>query len=600
MAKPFEVGLALSGTISAGAYTAGVIDFLIQALDEWHRHKEAQEKKGIAASEDTECLRHDVELKVLTGASGGGMTAALAALALHEKHQPITSLPGNLPDADTIRANRLYDTWVKQVDAIHLLDTRDFEEDDDNSLVHSLLDSTVLDEISEQIHQKRPLKQRAYVADPFDLYLTHTNLRGVPYDVKFKGNKDQFGLRLSMHTDNTHFTVGETAPARRNGSRHLDLERSEEANWEQARRAALGTGAWPIGLRSRLLTRHQDDYLRKWPIPRDSNASDVCVRPRKIKPSWPNGPSNPEAYEYLVADGGVMNNDPVELARRCLSGSAGIRNERAPEKVRRAVIMVDPLSGSDPMTDEEAREFVGYDIVDVFLRLFSSLLNQARFKPEELMLAFDKTGYSRFLVAPRREIRRDDQPGDDQDTRLRAKHPLATASLRGFGGFLSERFRYHDFQLGRRNCQKFLRDWFALPLKAAKHNLVFEDVRPVLDDHAYIRKEDEKTVVPLIPLYGSAKDEEFPLIPVTEEGVTSHTVDRYFSLTRDERSQIEKHFKKRLKELGPRLINRRTPKGLRRVAKIALWFYRDHIAEKAMEKMDIQLASWKKGARHVM
>jgi len=93
MAKPFEIGLTLSGTISAGAYTASVIDFLIQALDEWHRHKEAQEKKGIAASEDTECLRHDVELEVVTGASGGGMTVALAALALHEKHQPITSLP---------------------------------------------------------------------------------------------------------------------------------------------------------------------------------------------------------------------------------------------------------------------------------------------------------------------------------------------------------------------------------------------------------------------------------------------------------------------------------------------------------------------------
>ena len=600
MAQPFKIGLALSGTISAGAYTAGVIDFLIQALDEWHRHKEAQEKQGVAASEDTECLRHDVELKVLTGASGGGMTAALAALALHERHQPITSLPGSLPDADTIKANRLYDTWVKQIDAIHLLGIRDFEEDDDNSLVRSLLDSTVLDEISEQIHQERPLKQRAYVADPFNLYLTHTNLRGVPYDVKFKGNEDQFGLRLSMHADNVHFTVGETAPARRNGSRHLDLERSEEANWEQARRAALGTGAWPIGLRSRLLTRHQDDYLRKWPIPQDPDVSNVCVSPEMIKPSWPNGSSNPEAYEYLVADGGVMNNDPIELARRSLSGSSGSRNERAPERVRRAVIMVDPLSGGDPMTDEEAGEFGGYDVVDVFLRLFSSLLNQAQFKPEELMLAFDETGYSRFLVAPSREISRDDQPGDDQDTRLRAKHPLATASLRSFGGFLSERFRYHDFQLGRRNCQKFLRDWFALPLEAAKQNPVFEDVRPVLDDHAHRRGEDEEKVVPLIPLYRSAKVEQFPLIPVTEEGVTSRTIDRYFSLTRDERSRIEKHFKKRLKKLGPRLINRRTPKGLRWIAKTSLWFYRNNVAEKAMEKMDSQLAFWKEGAKHVM
>ena len=33
----FQIGLALAGAISAGAYTAGVLDFLFQALDEWER-----------------------------------------------------------------------------------------------------------------------------------------------------------------------------------------------------------------------------------------------------------------------------------------------------------------------------------------------------------------------------------------------------------------------------------------------------------------------------------------------------------------------------------------------------------------------------------
>jgi hypothetical protein len=33
--REFQIALALSGAISAGAYTAGVFDFLIQALDEW-------------------------------------------------------------------------------------------------------------------------------------------------------------------------------------------------------------------------------------------------------------------------------------------------------------------------------------------------------------------------------------------------------------------------------------------------------------------------------------------------------------------------------------------------------------------------------------
>ena len=36
---PFEIGLVMAGAISAGTYTAGVIDFLIEALDEWESAK---------------------------------------------------------------------------------------------------------------------------------------------------------------------------------------------------------------------------------------------------------------------------------------------------------------------------------------------------------------------------------------------------------------------------------------------------------------------------------------------------------------------------------------------------------------------------------
>ena len=35
----FGIGLALAGAISAGAYTAGVIDFLMQALQAWEEER---------------------------------------------------------------------------------------------------------------------------------------------------------------------------------------------------------------------------------------------------------------------------------------------------------------------------------------------------------------------------------------------------------------------------------------------------------------------------------------------------------------------------------------------------------------------------------
>ena len=37
--KSFELGLVMAGAISAGAYTAGVVDFLLQALEEWEKEK---------------------------------------------------------------------------------------------------------------------------------------------------------------------------------------------------------------------------------------------------------------------------------------------------------------------------------------------------------------------------------------------------------------------------------------------------------------------------------------------------------------------------------------------------------------------------------
>ena len=42
------------------------------------------------------------------------------------------------------------------------------------------------------------------------------------------------------------------------------------------------------------------------------------------------------------------------------------------------------------------------------------------------------------------------------------RYAIATGVLGGFGGFLDESFRAHDYQLGRRNCQKFLRDIFSV------------------------------------------------------------------------------------------------------------------------------------------
>src|SRR4051794_41619628 len=97
----FEIGLVMAGAVSAGAYTAGVVDFLIQALDQWHEGKRGN---------DPRCPRHDVSLKVMAGASAGGMSAAVAAAQLRGHHTPA---PDPRPPGPS--TNKTYDSWVRRI-----------------------------------------------------------------------------------------------------------------------------------------------------------------------------------------------------------------------------------------------------------------------------------------------------------------------------------------------------------------------------------------------------------------------------------------------------------------------------------------------------
>lgn len=46
---PFKIGLCMAGAVSAGTYTAGAIDYLIEALDEWQRRKESNDPSILGA-----------------------------------------------------------------------------------------------------------------------------------------------------------------------------------------------------------------------------------------------------------------------------------------------------------------------------------------------------------------------------------------------------------------------------------------------------------------------------------------------------------------------------------------------------------------------
>ena len=95
----FEIGLVLAGAVSAGAYTAGVMDFLFEALDEWYRLR----------AKDADLPQHNVVLRVISGASAGGINGAIAAAACRYAFPPIT-----LDNADKQGPeNPFFNTWVE-------------------------------------------------------------------------------------------------------------------------------------------------------------------------------------------------------------------------------------------------------------------------------------------------------------------------------------------------------------------------------------------------------------------------------------------------------------------------------------------------------
>jgi hypothetical protein len=512
---PFEIGLVMAGAISAGAYTAGVIDFLVQALDEWEKERSLA-RDHPDDPKARECPPDKVKIKVMAGASAGGMTATLAAGLLGMDYEAVTAQPP--PDRSaTPSNNNLYRSWVNTIDIDPLLGSRDLDGGTGGRL-QSLLDSSILRDIAADAFRFERLdarKSRPYVADPLHVFLTVTNLRGIPYPLEFSNYASSAKVKLyemTMHADNMHFIVSENEPPKDQGAfwiKPYDFNNAE--TWGLLQKAALATGAFPIGLAPVLLKRLSSQYdVRHWPRkgPCERDGRHYCEYWSQIAPQFA-GDGQAFDYDFLCVDGGVMNNEPLDLAKLVLSGPLGAEPV-AGDKVTRAAIMILPF----PCSYGFSREYDGKtDLLRLLPTMFNSLINQARFKPGELALANDPDVHNRFLIVPRRGFRGDGTP---------EPFTIACGSLGGFGGFLSRKFREHDYQLGRRNCQWFLKHYFTLPSQGEKRNRLFDGWAPEARARFAVRKPTDPSVVlpilPIIPLMGSAaRDVPAPTWPTFTE-----------------------------------------------------------------------------------
>ncbi|OEC93564.1 hypothetical protein [Rhizobium sp. YK2] len=546
--KEFQIGLAMAGAISAGAYSAGVFDFLVQALEAWQTAKDDPANDGLIPN-------HTVGIKVIAGASAGAITGALGAVALAGgvKRVPLDGGPSNTQHIKYLLPN-LYDAWVVRPAMLSQRGGEDFlkiTDLDGTGNVVSVLNSKVLSEIEDAALRLDALgKPHPYISSSLEIYLTISNLRGVPYSVSFRGG--DYGMM--SHGDRVHYRIkglgtwnSSSLFAQGDNVRELDIEdlRSNKGGpteeWTHYGLAAVTSGAFPIGLAARQWDATADEYEdRSWPI-----ADGVLVKDR-MRPAWPKSwdgvPSR--VFAYTAVDGGLINNEPFEYARYCLMEVPGQSNPRCGDDADRAVIMIDPFP-EPPLFLQDGEP--GSDLVSVLMTLVPALRTQAQFKPEEVAVAAVDGIFSRFLISPHRTA-----PDGTEEA-----YAIASGLLGGFGGFLAEAFREHDYQLGRRNCQKFLTDSFGL----FEGNDIIKAWPDAARANAAFRGAviNEKQIYQIIPLFGDALPEvPYPKWPQIGDDVLG---------------DLQKAIELRLGKLADALVAQKGPTWLlRRLMEVAYHF----------------------------
>lgn len=496
----FEFGLVLAGAVSAGAYTAGVVDFLVETLDRWEAQKRADFEAFGMDFAQWSVPPHAVRLRAVAGASAGSVVGAtLAATAsghfpsgagLSPEIAPQTPHGAGAPPAP--HWNAFYNVWVRQLDIrgmLQVADIRNLGEDSRQNpatgkvqpAIHrlgSVLNVAPLDMAAAQTvdFKLAPLETpRPWLDLGVRFAFTLGNLQGVPYRYQLVGLEGaQFAT--TRHADLFRFTL-----AGSEGPQHCldggckpcepliegDPKRGDD-DWARVAEAALASAAFPVALQSRWLEKPTwctsldvqfDPRFR----PHGGTGSSEWTQPADIVAGYVNSTLESPLLSFPAVDGGTMNNQPFEYVRRTLAGPLG-RNPREGHKANRAVVLIDPFpapsvkeqekAASDPRAGMRGQPL---PVLEALPRLFSAYTAQARYDANDLILATSDGVYSRYMLSPMRA-----NPADGSFETFTGDKAIASGGLSAFAGFLSESFRHHDFLLGRRNAENFLRNYFSV------------------------------------------------------------------------------------------------------------------------------------------
>lgn len=465
--------------MSAGGYTAGVLDFLFEALDAW----EAAKKNGGTAADGSmlkpsEVANHNVKIRVIAGTSGGALNGLIAARVLRYQY-PAAPGTGNIynPSVHGVAPyskNPFYNTWVNALDIKGFLATTDLS---NGAPVASILNAKPLEQAAGKVlGYSGPSAARGYVSDWLQVLLTYSNVPGVPYRQSFVGNAASWEY-FTRHADFVRYAVSYSNAQNPPKWTADATVLPPAASWSQYLNNFLGTAAFPVGLPARVVARPATDYRYRFVMVPGANGMTQAAW---LAPEWQLllGGTPPASYTFPSADGGCTNNQPVELARQLLVGTCAVLKHTSTE-ANRAIILVDPFTETPDM-GAIPKPGQAIPLLSLLPRLVSMLVQSNRFSSSDSALFLNNSVYSHFLIAPRKK-------------NLTGSEALASTSLAAFLGFMAKAFRHHDYMLGRRNCQQFLRDVFAL-----------DKTNPIFTGNTSQIGQTPTGELPIIPLFASA------------------------------------------------------------------------------------------------
>lgn len=533
--KTFHLAITMAGAISAGAYTAGVIDYLFEVLEKWEKMKNDKKYKDLVP-------RHKVVIDVMSGASAGGMTACIASLAVQRKLHPIAAYHPKQASYDNIstaelkerkQENRLYNSWVNLTadDMIpQLLKT------DDLSGVTNVTEKTFISGLNskfiKQIANKtlilanqEPLEWPPFVSPSLRTFVTLTNLDGFKKETKFAGSSS--GFFTYDHRDVALFSFDHAVSNPYDGSIDVDFnDETEKGNTDLFVTAGMATGAFPVGLAYRTFSRHRKYIENNILLTKLNDGKRIILSSNEV--------IERSQYKATFIDGGTIDNEPFDLTgfllKTRVTASGQEFKTHTPGTFNSTVLMVDPF----PSEERERIRYNGnespFSVIGAVTKLFSTVRTQSLLKREDLEKVVNKSDSSCFMISPRRR----EAECDPIDGSL----AIACGSLNGFGGFLDKDFRKHDFYLGRINCKSFLQKHFSISHSEAQQNPIFAESYADTAENQHIRDMFRNEV---LDNEGNVTETTFPIIPdvnLIEDKVHGREInDLYFALKFPELSE---------------------------------------------------------------